>query len=427
MTLLRCPVCEHPGGEIILTLQAVPLFSNVLHAKRRQALDAECASIQLGCCPKCGFIFNAVFQPDKMHYGAEYENDLSVSSHFCRYATDVAIELVQRYDLNGKDIIDIGCGNGHFLKLICDVGENRGVGFDPSHDPQRASVDRRHGTVSIVADTYSPQYRDRRADMVCCRHVLEHIHDPLAFLQELYATVRLWDDCLLFFEVPNAEHTFFRGAIWDILYEHCNYFTRQSLWALFQEAGFHPLRVDERYDGQFLTIEARCTARVEGESPEVDLPKTAPELVDFQNGFQDTVDSWQERVTTWIERRRKVVAWGAGAKGATFLNVLGLSCDIVEHIVDINPRKQGRFIPGTGQEIIPPASLAQLQPGVVIVINPSYLNEIRRSAQKYATGAEFISASALHPPSRSVGASAGITAESNMTPVPERDDEYCSQ
>ncbi len=224
--------------------------------------------------------------------------------------------------------------------------------------------------------------------MICCRHVLEHIHDPLGFLRGIRKTLDSRADCVLFFEVPNAAHTFGRGAVWDILYEHCNYFTAHSLYTLFAAAGFQPLRVDERYDGQFLTIEARPVSRAA-------VPEPVPaqdRFADFQGTFHDIVDSWRAQMAAWDQEHRQVMVWGAGTKGATFLNALGLFHDTLEYVVDINPGKQGRFVPGTGQEIIAPASLAWCRPDTIIVMNPAYAREIRHMAGKYAAGVAFVAA-----------------------------------
>lgn len=382
-----CPICGNPEMQTIFTLDDLPLFCNVLHNTRPQALEAERASIRLDCCAHCGFIYNAAFEPNRLQYGPDYGNDLSASPHFRKYARHIAQELVRRHHLHNKDIVEIGCGNGYFLKLICSVGKNRGVGFDPSYDPQQAAPSS-EPEVEIVAERYALQQPPGRVDMICCRHVLEHVHDPLGFLRRIRKTLDARADCVLFFEVPNATHTFDRGAVWDILYEHCNYFTAHSLYALFAAAGFQPLRVDERYDGQFLTIEARPVARA-----------AAPELVqaqgrpaDFPGVFHGLVNSWRAQMAAWDQEHRQVVAWGAGTKGATFLNVLGLFHNQLEYVVDINPGKQGRFVPGTGQEIIAPAALAWCRPDTIIVMNPAYAGEIRHLAGRYVAGVALVAA-----------------------------------
>lgn len=390
----RCPVCGGEKVTPIFTWERVPVFCNVLHETREQALRAERAAMRLVLCHQCGFIHNAAFEPQKTPYGPHYGNPLSASPHFREYATRVAGELIQKYSLHGKEIIEIGCGDGYFLRLLCDIGPNRGIGFDPSYDPRSASADPDASGVRIVADTYSQRHGQYHPALVCCRHVLEHIHDPLGFLKELRRMLTGRNECIVFFEVPDARHTFLWGAIWDILYEHCNYFTRESLEWVFEAAGFEVIQSRERYEGQFLTIEARPApvAKSHGERAD-ESGDMQSQCAEFQGLFQRTVDSWRTRIADWHKRRRQIAAWGAGTKGTTFLNVLALSHDVLEYVVDIHPRKQGKFIPGTGQEIIGPPSLARHRPDTIIVMNPLYLREIRGIAGRYLTDVTFVVAS----------------------------------
>ncbi len=389
-----CPVCGGQEGKTIFAWERMPVFCNALHEMREQALRTERAAMRLVLCHRCGFIYNAAFEPQKAQYGPHYGNPLSASPHFRKYATGVAEELIRKYSLHGKEIVEIGCGDGYFLRLLCDIGRNRGIGFDPSYDPRSASADQEVSGVRIVADTYSQQHEQCHPALVCCRHVLEHIHDPLGFLKELRRTLDERDECIVFFEVPDARHTFERGAIWDILYEHCNYFTRESLERVFEAAGFQVIQTRERYEGQFLTIEAGPAPAAKSHRERADdSGDVQSQSVEFQDLFQRTVDSWQMRIAHWRQGRRQIVAWGAGTKGTTFLNVLDLSRDTLEYVVDVHPRKQGRFIPGTGQEIIGPPSLARHRPDTIIVMNPLYLREIQGIAARYLTDVTFVLAS----------------------------------
>ena len=73
----------------------------------------------------------------------------------------------------------------------------------------------------------------------------------------------------------------------------------------------------------------------------------------------------------------KTVVWGAGSKGVTFLNVLKVESGI-ESVVDVNPHKHGHYVPGTGQNIVPPEFLQKYHPDKIIVMNPVYFDEIRK-------------------------------------------------
>jgi len=89
-------------------------------------------------------------------------------------------------------------------------------------------------------------------------------------------------------------------------------------------------------------------------------------------------------------RGQLAVVWGAGSKGVSFLNALK---DLqIEYVVDINPRKQGMYIPGTGQQIVRPEFLRDYQPDVIVVMNPVYRREIRKLTKKLGLTAKLISA-----------------------------------
>jgi hypothetical protein len=97
----------------------------------------------------------------------------------------------------------------------------------------------------------------------------------------------------------------------------------------------------------------------------------------FSDRYYKKVSEWQRKVEEFEDRKQKIVVWGAGSKGITFLNILGLK-EQVKYIVDINPHKQEMYAPGTGQLIISPDKLNDIRPDFVISMNPLYLDEIRR-------------------------------------------------
>ena len=90
----------------------------------------------------------------------------------------------------------------------------------------------------------------------------------------------------------------------------------------------------------------------------------------------------RRRFDAYRRNGRRVVLWGGGSKGVSFLTGLGITLDDVQYVVDINPNKTGTFMAGTGQEIIAPQFLVDYQPDVVIVMNPIYRNEIRRDLKE---------------------------------------------
>ena len=98
---------------------------------------------------------------------------------------------------------------------------------------------------------------------------------------------------------------------------------------------------------------------------------------------------WKGRLKEFKQNQRKVVVWGAGSKGVTFLNILKAQGEI-DSIVDLNPHKQGKYVPGTGHPVVSPEYLKEFQPDTVIVMNPIYADEIAGSLKAMNVPAEIV-------------------------------------
>jgi len=89
-----------------------------------------------------------------------------------------------------------------------------------------------------------------------------------------------------------------------------------------------------------------------------------------------------------VESKNRIVVWGAVSKGVTFSNVMGLNL-FVPYLVDINPKKWGKYVAGTGQQIISPDFLKKYQPEIVIILNPLYREEIQNTLVALGLSAEI--------------------------------------
>lgn len=374
--------------EVFWEARDLPVFCNVLCASRAEALAVPRGDMRLTYDAESGLVRNAAFDPARMDYDARYENSLHFSPRFQAYADALVAELVERHGLRGKDILEIACGQGDFLSALCRAGGNRGVGFDPAFDPRDAALAE---GVRVVQEYYAPRHAEVPADFICCRHALEHIAEPVAFLRELRRTVGARRDTTIFFEVPNGLYTLRELGIWDLIYEHCTYFVPESLAWCFTQAGFAVTEQREVFDGQFLTIEARAANHVVHDAPGARARRTADYVRAFAEAYREKVQTWRERIAAWRAAGRKAVVWGSGSKGVTFLNVIQPE-GVIDRVVDINPRKQGKFVAGTGQPIVAPAALAENPPEVVIVMNAIYLDEIRAALAGLGVAAEVLAA-----------------------------------
>lgn len=370
-----CLVCGGSRLVKIANINQVPVFCNCLWSSREQAQKAVRADIELVCCNDCGHIFNAAYDSSLLQYGQQYENSLHYSQVFDDYARKLANQLAKDHQLKDKSIIEIGCGNGDFLKQLCKISGSKGVGFDPAYTGDE-NIKAGQGSIRFIKDYYSSDYSHIEADFLCCRHVLEHVDQPAQFIKNIAAVLNN-DRCDIYFEVPDSAFIFDYGSLWDIIYEHVSYFSAGSLMRLFKRSGFNVKKLAEQFGGQFLGIEAYKNNSTHKPKPlkSQSLPDSV-QLRNFSKRFDEQVNFWRQRLSEFHSRGKTVIVWGAGSKGVTFVNTVDKN-DTISYLVDINPRKRGKYISGSGQKILGPEDLKEIDPDVVIITNENYLQEIK--------------------------------------------------
>ncbi|HRO89628.1 MAG TPA: class I SAM-dependent methyltransferase [Promineifilum sp.] len=366
--------------SIFYTVKNVPVNSVLLVMSRDEALGFQTGDISLAACPRCGFISNIAFDEALTQYTERYEATQGYSPTFNKFHQALASDLIDQYDLRGKDIIEIGCDKGDFITMLCEMGENRGVGFDPAYVPGRhpsPAADR----LTFIPDFYSEKYADYRADFICCKMTLEHIPNVGEFVATVRRSIGDKHETIVFFQIPNARYVLCDVAFWDVYYEHCSYFTKGSLARLFRANGFEVNKLWTVYDDQYLMIEARPTESASAAAPLADeeSPADTLKMVEyFVEHYEAKRADWQDKLREMKAAGKKAVLWGGGSKGVAFLTTLGQTLDDIAYAVDINPIKTGTFMAGTGQEIVAPSFLQEYRPDVVIIMNPVYLDEITR-------------------------------------------------
>lgn len=385
-----CPSCGQTTTSIFYELNQVPVHSVLLLPTREEAVNYPKGDIALAFCESCGFIFNALFDPGKHEYSARYEETQGFSSTFSAFSKNLAQRLIDRYDLYGKDIIEIGCGKGEFLTLLCDLGQNRGVGFDPAYIDER-NQSQAKDRITFIKDFYSEKYAHYQGDFVCCKMTLEHIPDTADFVGMVRRSIGNQQDTIVFFQIPDVLRILEDIAFWDIYYEHCSYFSIGSLARLFRKNDFNVIDLSREYDDQYLMIEAKPgNGEAQTQHPKEDnVVLLKQKAAHFIENYPKILDDWRHKLKEIKSGGRKAVIWGGGSKGVAFLTTLDIQNEI-EYAVDINPYKHGYYMAGTGQEIVAPEFLQSYKPDIVIVMNPIYCDEINQDLKKLGVSAELM-------------------------------------
>jgi SAM-dependent methyltransferase len=354
-----------------LKRKSVPVHQNLLTKDQISAKEISRSDLNLMLCKECGFIFNNAFELSKLSYGEDYDNSQLFSPYFREYTERLAKYLIYERDIKNCRIVEIGCGKGIFLRSLVEAEDagNSGFGFDPSYIGPTSDLG---GRLKFEKNYYGPEYADISADVVIGRHVIEHVPDPLGLLRTIGQALAKSPNARVFFETPCVEWILRNQVIWDFFYEHCSYFTAESLTTAFEASGFKVDRVQDVFQKQYLWLEAIISTE------KLEVTKNPGSILYLAQQFAVSENNLKRDLLTRLREiaaKGKIAVWGAGAKGVTFANLIDPECRLIDCLVDLNPNKQEHYVPGTGHPILSYEELANRGVKTVILMNPNYHEE----------------------------------------------------
>jgi SAM-dependent methyltransferase len=374
---VTCDACGSATLVEFAELGDIPVLCGVHWASADDAAASPVGRMTMGYCPNCAYVRNVAFDPELMVYDTTMDTNLHFSPAFQAFSAELVSHLSGRFSLKGKRVLDVGCGQGEFLRELCHVGGCTGVGYDAMYagpvgaDPSGATF---HSGLAprgaALADF----------DVFTSRHWFEHLADPYEFLADLRAQVG--DRPVQgYIEVPDAVYDL-ATAGWEVIYPHVSYFDAYSLCRIVERAGWQVEATGTYFSGMFRYIEVSANVPL----PAVSLPSLAslpslPSLADRDrqlaaiDGFGPRHHAERDRWRDTIASLERPVLWGAGSRGVQFLTFADRDRRL-RAVVDLNPRKWGRYLPVTAHRVDPPATLTDLNPTAVIITNPAYKSEI---------------------------------------------------
>jgi len=367
MSIDCCPLCESRELAGFLHRPAVPVHQNLLLNSPEQARSITRGDLEMVVCSHCGFVFNRAFDHSLLSYGQDYDNNQACSSSFQQHLDGLVALLLDEKGVRNRQVVEVGCGQGAFLRRLVEEGDNRGVGFDPSYTGTEQVAD---GRMRFESRYYDESCTDVPADVVVCRHVIEHVPDPVELLRSVRAAIGDRSSAKVYFETPCVDWILSNTVIWDFFYEHCSLFTAESLSTAFQQAGFRVDEVRHVFGGQYLWLEASpVESDVECRSENTQALATSYAIEE-----KSILQQWLQRILE-LSIQGRVALWGAGAKGTTFANLIDLECCMIDCLVDLNPNKQGKYVAGSGHLIVDPLQLGSRGVTHAVLMNPNYRQE----------------------------------------------------
>lgn len=208
---VRCPCCAEEVSTSIYRVPAIPVHSCILLDSAEEARAFPVRDLELAYCRACGFVFNRVFDEFVMRYSTNFEESQHFSETFGSFAKQLAGQMAEKCSIAAKHVIDIGCGKGEFLRELCTLGGATGLGIDPGYreDEGRGTDDPR---LQFIVDYFGPKYEELIADVVLCRHTLEHIAPVREFARSIRRLVGTRSHTWVAFETPDANRVLKEAA-----------------------------------------------------------------------------------------------------------------------------------------------------------------------------------------------------------------------
>lgn len=323
-----------------------PILQNVVYENREKAVKCATGNVRIVEDQNTGLVYNADFDPTKITYDQNYNNEQGLSRSFQSHLSQVA--QIVKSKMGGKALFEIGCGKGLFLEMLVDLGMDV-RGTDPTYE----------GINPRISKKYFQYAFKKKAKGVILRHVLEHISNPVGFLRQIAKANG--GEGLIYIEVPCFEWICRRRAWYDIFYEHVNYFRIRDFQRIF--AGI--IGSGHIFGGQYFYIIANLKNL---RDPIIDKN----DRVKFPNPFY--------RSGSNSDISQGSVIWGGASKGVIFSLLEMRQGKTFRFAIDINPAKQGKYLPGSGLRVFSPEEgMKEIHPkDTICVMNSNYMDEIHQ-------------------------------------------------
>lgn len=378
-----CPACGEVATEGLMTVEQAPLSCAQLFPTREAAAAGGRCRVEILLCPACGHLWNATHEEgDTSIYNEQYYSSFTSSHQGREYQQKLANDLDRLIGVDGKTVVEIGCGDGFFLESLSKLGA-AAIGFEPASTYELAN--KKKG-IQVFNEEFQFEGGGRdigQIDVVVMRHVLEHMPSAESVLASLRAPS--WGSKApkyLFLEVPNALQLLKDNLYFDFYNDHVHYFGQPSLSRMIDTAGWAPFANISSKDEFLALVCINPACQPAGEpSPDHEWSTLEPaSTIDAAKRFKANLDEWKKQLTGLIDAQRDagrtIAVWGAGARGVSLLCGLRLKDGSLAYAVDSDTNKHGKYLPVVNLSVNPVERLQKDPVDCVLVTSYTYFDEI---------------------------------------------------
>ncbi|NNF65577.1 MAG: class I SAM-dependent methyltransferase [Acidimicrobiia bacterium] len=388
--ITKCRSCLHEQLSLVLDMGSMPLVDALVPADRRSELEAT-HPLTVVFCESCALVQIRESLPASELFGPEYHYFSSYADELVAHAQRNARALIERYSLDEASlVVEPASNDGYLLQHFASAGISV-LGIDPAHGP--AARARELGIETIggyMTYELSESLRDagRAADLVVANNVLAHVSDQNDFVAAVANL--LADSGAVAMEVPYVRDLVERCEYDTIYHEHHCYFSASSVQHLFARHGLHLNDVEHlAIHGGSLRLHAsfspgqsdRLQAMLDVES---DLGMSDHAYyADFAKMAELHRNEVRSLLGSLKAEGKTIAGYGAAAKGTVLLNFAGIGSETIDFIVDRNPAKQGKFLPGVDIPILDPSAILERRPDYLLILPWNFTAEILAQQRQY--------------------------------------------
>jgi len=321
------------------------------------------ADLELCQCSGCGLV---QLSNDPVPYYQEVIRASAVSEEMKKFRTKQFRDFVEKYYLQGKKVIEIGCGCGEFLSLM-QQNDIELYGVEASEKSVLQCA--RSGLTVSKGFIQGTDYRLELAPFAAffMLNFLEHLPDPNSTLSGIYCN--LTDEALGLVEVPNFNMILRKNLFSEFIADHLLYFTRETLTTTLRLNGFDVIDFNEEWYDYVISVVVRKRKKLDLSNFYGCQAKLKDEIEGFIRPFG----------------YKRVAVWGAGHQALAIISLLSIA-DKLKYVVDSATFKQGKFTPATHVPIVSPEKLNSDPVDALIVMAAGYADEVANNIRREFAG-----------------------------------------